>query len=315
MPFDLPVLQWFESIRNPVLTFLLSALTFLGSDDVIILLLCCLLWCLGKRLGLRVAFASIIGIGVNQSLKVLCCVPRPWVRWPDGVHPVPSAIEGASGYSFPSGHTAEAAAAYGGLAMAAGKRWQKALCWVVVAVVGISRLYLGVHTPTDVLTSLVIGLGLLLLSSVLINRAEQDKPHGAGLLALVSSLLALFTLGCARFAPGSADPVLSLDAYKAGATMLAFSVGWYIEQRWVRFDPAMFRVHPARMVAQLAIGIAVVLALLNGLRSPLKALLPQPWADMLRYGLVSAYIALGHPAWVKRAWASSKTAASEAAQD
>ncbi len=315
MPFDLPILQWFESIHNPVMTFLLSVLTFLGSDDVVILLVCCLLWCLGKRLGLRVAFASIIGIGVNQSLKVLCCVPRPWVRWPDSLHPVPSAIEGASGYSFPSGHTAEAAAAYGGLALAASKRWQKVLCWIIVAVVGISRLYLGVHTPTDVLTSVIIGLGLLLLSSVLIDRAEQGKPHGAGLLALVSTLLSLFTIACARFAPGSADPVLSLDAYKAGATMLCFSVCWYIEQRWVRFDPAMFTVHPARMVAQLVIGIAVVLALLNGLRAPLHALLPAPWADMTRYGLVAAYIALGHPAWVKRAWAAKRGASPQAAQE
>ncbi len=297
MPFDLAALEFFAAIRTPALTALFSFITMLGSEVCAILLLCVFLWCVDKRVGIRLAFSVVLGLGINQSLKALCRVPRPWVRWPE-VLPVEGALADATGFSFPSGHTAQAVALYGGLALSASKRWLRALCWVIALLVAVSRLYLGVHTLSDVAVSLLLGAALLTVVRFALNRMEQGLLR-AEWLALAAAGLALGTLACAHFA-AAADAVLAHDGYISGALMLGFAVGWYAEQRWVGYDPRMLLGARGKLALQLLVGVALVLGAQVALKAPLRALLPALPADMLRYASVSLYISLLHPLWVRR---------------
>ncbi|MBP5212316.1 MAG: phosphatase PAP2 family protein, partial [Pyramidobacter sp.] len=116
-------------------------------------------WCVNKKAGLRILFATRLCVGLNAFIKLNFCVYRPWVRDPRVV-PAGNAIKSAGGYSFPSGHTTTATPLYGGLAA---WQWNRCrafswLCIVMLLLTVFSRNYLGVHTPQDVLVGLLLGV-------------------------------------------------------------------------------------------------------------------------------------------------------------
>ena len=100
------------------------------------------------------------GLLANQFLKITCRVPRPWVR-DKNFTIVESARQEASGYSFPSGHTQNIAGTFGAIGATSKRRWFSIVCIVIIVLVAFSRMYLGVHTPLDVLTSVAISLLLV----------------------------------------------------------------------------------------------------------------------------------------------------------
>lgn len=132
-----------------------SLYTKLGDAGLlwIVLSLAMLLWKPTRKAGALALGAMILGLLVtNITIKPLVERARPWLDWPI----VPLVTE-KDPNSFPSGHTCAA--------FAAGMVWVRTLPWkwgriaaVVAAVLmGLSRLYVGVHYPTDVLTGAVIG--------------------------------------------------------------------------------------------------------------------------------------------------------------
>ena len=155
------VLYWFESIRCPALDFFFSLITRLGEETFFLILALGLFWCVDKRKGYYLMAVGFVGTIINQFLKLAFRVPRPWVRDPNFTI-VESAREGATGYSFPSGHTQTAVGIYGGLARS-GRGWARWASLLLAVLIPISRLYLGVHTIWDVGVSAVIGLALVLL--------------------------------------------------------------------------------------------------------------------------------------------------------
>ncbi|MBQ4452539.1 MAG: phosphatase PAP2 family protein, partial [Clostridia bacterium] len=201
---DISVLVWLGEHRTDALTKIMSVLTHAGSEIAAIAVICLVYWCMSRRTGTRMLLTMLSGLMLNQLLKILFVAHRPWVRSSD-VKPVESALDDATGYSFPSGHTANAAAAYGGLAHGKkAKPWLKALAWALVLLVGFSRMYLGVHTPQDVLVSLVLGIALIWLMDKLSAKLEE-KPNlyipvslsilAAGALTLAVTLLRSYPAG------------------------------------------------------------------------------------------------------------------------
>jgi membrane-associated phospholipid phosphatase len=124
-----------------------------------------------EAITLLIALAGSAGLG--QGLKLLFARPRPHLfPW----------LTGARGWSFPSGHTLTATVLGGLLAWLIGRRlssWRRVALWVGaglwVVLVGLSRVYLGVHYPSDVLASLAIG-GLCLLVTLYVGRVNVSQP-------------------------------------------------------------------------------------------------------------------------------------------
>lgn len=131
-------------------------LSYLGNENFFFLVLPLLYWSVDAALGLRVAFILVASNSVNSVFKLMFSSPRPyWVS----VDVKPMAVE--TSFGIPSGHAQNAISMWGAMASGVGKRWAWVASMVLAFLIGLSRLYLGMHFLTDVLAGWLIG-GLLL---------------------------------------------------------------------------------------------------------------------------------------------------------
>ncbi len=208
-------LLWLQELRTPALDAVFSAVTHMGDQAVIVALLCALLWCFDRKAGLKIALVFFLGGVSCQLLKLIVMMPRPWVLDPRVV-PVESALEAATGWSLPSGHTASTVALYGGLLLWSRRWWHKALCALIIALVAFSRVYLGVHTPLDVLSALGIGAVLLALSWYALGRAERNPALYRWVLGVSLALaVAMLIMVGIRWAQGQPGDMLLATAASA----------------------------------------------------------------------------------------------------
>jgi undecaprenyl-diphosphatase len=170
-------LHLLEGLRTPFLDTVMTLLTHLGEETLFMMVALVFFWCLDKHRGYYLLFVGFTGTVCIQILKMIFRVPRPWVLDPEFTI-VESAREGATGYSFPSGHTQCATNVYGGIARSSKRRWVQIGGVILFLIVALTRMYLGVHTPLDVGVSLLLGIGLVFLS---INFGQTQWPS---LLAL-----------------------------------------------------------------------------------------------------------------------------------
>ena len=156
-PLELPVLLWFQTVvRNPVTDPIVSVFTHLGDSGLLFIALTLLLLVYPKtrRAGFAAACALLFSLlFTNLILKHIFARPRPWV---DCAALVPLVAEHDPN-SFPSGHTSAAFAFAFAALRALPKRWMKVSAVVVAVLMGLSRLYVGVHYPSDVLAGFVVG--------------------------------------------------------------------------------------------------------------------------------------------------------------
>lgn len=155
-------LHWLENIRLPVLNEIMVLITHLGSEYGFLVIALILFWCVDKRKGYYILSVGFIGTVLNQFLKLTFRVERPWDRDPT-LTPLPQAVEGATGFSFPSGHTQNAVGTFGGIAYTVKNRLIRVICLVFVVLIPFSRMYVGVHTPLDVGVAFILAALILLL--------------------------------------------------------------------------------------------------------------------------------------------------------
>ena len=285
-------LLFLEGLRNPVCDLFFSVITTLGEETLFMAIAMIVFWCLDKKQGYYLFTVGFFGTVCNQFLKMVFRVPRPWVRNPNFTV-VESAVEEATGYSFPSGHTQSSVGLFGGLA-----RWNRhpLLRWGSVALcvlIPFSRLYLGVHTPADVLTSVAIGLTLVLVGAPLFQK-WGDSPlfmySVLGLLTLSVVGLTVF-LECYPFPASALTPEnlpCLLDAKKNAYTLLGCMVGFLviytIDSRYSKFPTAA--VWWAQLI-KILVGLALVLGVKELTQPLLEGLIPNYYlARGVRYFLV-----------------------------
>ena len=281
------VLYWFETIRNPVLDAFFSLITHLGGEVFFLALALLIFWCWDKRQGYYLITVGFVGTILNQFLKLAFRVPRPWVRDPEFTI-VESARAGATGYSFPSGHTQTAVGIYGGLARG-NKGWVRWVSLALAVLIPISRLYLGVHTIWDVGVSAVLGLILVLGLWPLFRRLERDPRGLLGVMAVVAALALAFVLYVELWTfPADIDPENYTSAVKNAYTLLGSVLGVMVAL-WMDLRVTHFstRAPLAGQVLKLVLGLALALGVKAVLKPPLLALTGgHAAADALRYFLV-----------------------------
>lgn len=280
---DIQILVWLGEHRTPFTDTLMSLITHMGGELILIAIACAVYWLMDRRFGDRMLFTMFSGILVNQALKISFCVQRPWVR-SDRVIPVASAIEEATGYSFPSGHTANAVSLFGCLAAERRLKRFAPVFWGIAALIGFSRMYLGVHTPQDVLVSFAIGIILVILMNkltlALYRKPEIDK-YIAGVSIFIGAALCVYAV-CKPY-PDDGGLKNSLDAIKLSGASVGLMAGWLIERRKIRFD---LPKKPLHACVRLLGGLAIVILIMKGLKSPLIALMGEVAGSFARYALV-----------------------------
>lgn len=294
-------LYFLEGIRNPVCDFLLSALTFLGGETVFLVIAISIFWCVDKREGYYIFFSGLFGTLLNQALKLLFRIPRPWVKDPSFTI-VESAREEATGYSFPSGHTQNVTGTFGAIAAYDRSTHRRSrmivLAVAVILTVGFSRMYLGVHTPLDVSVAFVLALVILLLLRPLFTDEERFSRAmpwlllaGWGfsvLLVVYTHLLSDATVDAANLASGRKN------ALALHGAMLGIALTWILDHRYLDFR--IEGTWYARLL-ELLIGFAAVLLLKSGLKTPLEFLCfgNVGVARVVRYFLIVAFAGVIYP--------------------
>ena len=289
------MLYWLESIRMPGLNELMLTVTTLGEETAFLVLALIFFWCVDKKKGYFLMAVGFIGTMVNQFLKLLFRIPRPWVLDPNFTI-LEQAREAAAGYSFPSGHTQMAVGTFGGIAASSEKRWIKAVCVILAVLVGISRMYIGVHTPKDVLVSAVIAvlLVVLLRKPVLSGDDRAMKTLLAVMIAMAVGLLAFVEFW--RF-PGDIDAHNLESGVKNAYTMIGSLTGvavvYILEKKYVNFsEKAVWWAQ----ILKAVLGFGLVLLVKEGMRGPLDALFVGHMASRaVRYFLIVAVAGLVWP--------------------
>lgn len=229
-------LRFLADYRSPVLDTIFQSATWIAQETVVVIIICWFYWCCNKKLAHILGFTYFLSGLLLQTLKITFRIPRPWVLDPE-FKAVESAIGGATGYSFPSGHTQSGTALFSTLGFYLKNKGWKFLCFFLMCFIGFSRMYLGVHTPKDVLVSMVLTLAISFI--VYYRRASKlDQTENVkifSLMLLIICILVFLYAGILYFT-NIADPDMTADAFKAGGAGLGFAAGYYIEQTYIRFS-------------------------------------------------------------------------------
>lgn len=272
------ILRAIAELRTPFGEKLWQILTFLGEETFIVVVLCLLFWCVNKNLSYKIGATFFLGGLLTQGLKITFQIPRPWVLDPN-FKPVGTAIEAATGFSFPSGHTASAGSLFFPLAFSVRERWRWSLA-AIPFIVAFSRMYLGVHTLLDVGCALAITVVFAAIVQAVSVTKLWDRPFAIALGLFVFSVMVLVYALCRQ----DVTPAMLEDCVKAAAAGIGFAVGYFAERRWVKFDTKA--VWWMQMV-KVAVGLVGVVAIKSGV----KLLLGETMAvDALRYFLLIVWI-------------------------
>lgn len=265
-------LYFLEGLRTGVGDLLMSTVTRFGEETLFIILALLFLWCIDKKEGYYLLTVGFFGLLFNQFLKILCRVPRPWVKDPSFTV-VEGTKEAATGYSFPSGHTQTAVGAYGAVARYEKKSWVRTLCVALCLLVPFSRMYLGVHTPLDVIVSFAFATVLVFALYPLFKTLDE---HPRRLFYVLFSLLALSLAFVLYIELGNFEGVDAhnydsavKNAYTLLGSVAGFIVIYFLDVRVYHYET---KAPLLAQVLKLAVGAVLVVLSKSFLKEPLLAL-------------------------------------------
>ncbi|GAP11489.1 membrane-associated phospholipid phosphatase [Bellilinea caldifistulae] len=314
-PFLLSELDFIQSLQGGLggLVSLFKGITFLGNEEFYLLIIPLLYWCVDAGLGLRIGVMLIFSNVFNSALKLAFHSPRPY--WIDSTV---RAFSSETSFGMPSGHAQNAASLWGLAAVKIRKTWFRWLAVLLILLIGLSRMVLGVHFPSDVLVGWGVG-GLLLtaylqLEKPVIRWFNGLNPSRQFTVALASSLVILLSgflvlLGVSRWSlppewgqtallAAPQDPINPLTLapfFTVGGTWLGFLTGLILMLR----SGGLMNVtgSPLQLSGRFLIGIAGVLVLYAGLGAlfPREPEMVGYGFRFLRYSLIGFWISAAAP--------------------
>ena len=294
-----PVFEWGISVIRDLQEFFGSAgvdlarfFTFLSNQEFYLLLFPFLLWCVEWAIGMRLTMMYLLSVVLNSDIKDIIDQPRPYVVQP-GINPVEpdAAYVYGEGFGMPSGHAQLSVTIWGILALWFKKPWFWGVALFIMVAIGISRLILGVHFPTQILAGWGVGVvvvALYVMFALPVEKWLKQLTMGQQLVLAAAVPLILFFI----------HPVS--DNLAAMATLFGVSIGLVLCYHYV---PYSVNGSWQKRAARYVIGVIVLLAIYLGL----SAVFPDEGESLytlfrfIRYALLGLWISLGAP------WLFSRT--------
>ncbi|MCG2762553.1 MAG: phosphatase PAP2 family protein [Candidatus Atribacteria bacterium] len=268
-----------QQIDTPLLDSFFRAITSLGDELFYLLLFSFLLWCVDFYLGIRVGIIFLLSVYVNTGLKEIFQQPRPFDILPEiqKVH--------TSGYGFPSGHAQSSLVVWGSVTYWKKQTWIRNLSVLLILLIGFSRIYLGVHFPTDILGGWLIGGLILSLSYFIFLKIKLDFIQRNMIFKIIGITLFPVTLLQIQSSPDIISSVAALTGVGYGLLFFSSFIGGIRPGNWLQ-----------RLITFL-VGIIGIGILYLGL----KLILPSEGQSfyqlsrLFRYLLLGIWISFGAP--------------------
>ncbi len=282
LSWGVALILWLQHQLSQELDSFFTIITCLGNGGFYLLFLPLVYWCVDRRHGARLAILILFSAYVNSVVKALAHQPRPFQY-----DPAVRKIVDAKGGGFPSGHTQGTVVLWGYLMVQFRKPWVWAAGIILMALILFSRLYLGVHFPTDLLGGYVIGAILIVLWFRLAPLMENWLVR-RGLLwqmgMAIGAPLFLIFLFIAR-----ATYIIA-----PAGTLMGLGIGIILERKWLGFeaDGAL-----NKKILRFLLGAIMLFAFHWGLKYAFTSIGPAPLFRFLRYLFTGFWIAFVSP-WI-----------------
>ncbi|MFT5451285.1 MAG: membrane-associated phospholipid phosphatase [Enterobacterales bacterium] len=272
---------WLQSF-SPTFDLMFKVFSLSGNELFYLLFLPLIIWSISFRLGVRLMFLVLLSTYVNSFAKLLFDQPRPF-----NYDPRVKEIVSASGGGFPSGHTQNALVFWSYLAFnfKSKRLWFFAILMAIF--VPLSRVYLGVHFPIDILGGYALGIIILLLfiklEAPLTDFVKRQTFNKQLLLSLLLPAICLIILP-----PDDATGIL-ICGVLAGC-----SLGFVFEEKWINFKVA--KSYRRKLLCYL-IGTILLFVLYIGLKRLFLGLEPSMVFLFSRYFIIGIYFTFLAP-WI-----------------
>nr|AHF24875.1 PAP2 family protein [uncultured bacterium Contig21] len=262
--WEVDLIQWVQNTMGSAGTALAKVFSFIGGETMSLLLLIIMLFCYKKAAGKRVALTVLTASMWFPMIKNVVLRVRPYMAHRESIE-VLQVVEADAdpmdiiqqGFSFPSGHGATAVSLFGSIGRELRKRWMWTLAIVMPLLIGLSRIAVGVHYPTDVLAGWAVGLAAIGFNMLLVKYVKKEWVRYVILLALTVPGIFWCT---------------SRDYFTALGLLIAAAVAFPYEEKYVKFQDTR---NVWAMILRAAGSFAIYFALNTLLKMPFS----KEWLD------------------------------------
>lgn len=253
--WEVRLMEWIQAHAGRVGQALAVFFTMFGEELVMVAVAGLLYWCINKTWGKRVITTLLLGTTVNTWVKNIFMRRRPYMDHPSiqclrPVHDGDVTDSLVQGFSFPSGHSTDSVGCYLSTALCFRKKRFFVCGCILALLIGVSRVVLGVHYPTDVLGGWALGLLILALVTLLERYVSREWVRSLILLAV--GLPGIFFSH-------------SEDYFTSYGMLIGFCAGIWFEGRFVKFQNTR---NVFDMILRMAVGVGIFLGLNELLKLP-----------------------------------------------
>jgi len=284
MAWEIEFIQWLQKSGGKFLDTLMFLITQIGGELFFIGVAAIIFWCINKKQGYKFINIFILGLIAVNGIKSVVKRPRPYTL--QSINPIK---ETTSGYSFPSGHSHNAASMSTQLTLMTKSKEKKVFLWSVIigsiltVLVMFSRVYLGQHYPSDVIVGCVLGITIAIIGSYLfdlLGDKEEVIAYVVAPLCIIISLVCLLTL------KEKAEEIVKVcGAYSA------LTIGYFVEKRHIKYkisQPSFIKI-----ACKILIGILVLLIIKEGLKFLFTAIMDENSISFLIFNEFVRYFLIG----------------------
>ena len=254
--WEVHLIEWIQAHINDFGVKIFSFFSLFGEETVILLLFFTLYWCINKEAAKVIGTNLLIALILNPFIKNLVLRRRPYMD-NTGIQCLKSVTSGADindisaqGYSFPSAHSLNSCVMYGSLTTIWKNKIVKICVCLLVFLVGLSRIALGVHYPTDVLIGWILGIVIMICVPIIYNKVKNKN-----IFRLIVFIISMTGILFCR----------TEDYFTGLGAMAGFFLAIPFEEKYVPFKETR---HPIACILRVAGGLGLYFLINTVLKLP-----------------------------------------------